>query len=168
MARTDKDLEQALENWRQGRAAIDEVRSLAADLGNQHYSPGIPVLLELLDHEDGIVRCNAATSLAFELHHKPATDRLLAMLERDADPDNRDVAAAGLGGLSQDSKNRGVLEALAKAALDDPDEDVRSSAYKSMLIVNGVPREEHLRLILAGNLPVDSSNVHAILAETAP
>ncbi len=161
-------LEQALDNWRQGRASLDEVRSLAADLGNQHFLPGIPAALELLEHEDEIVRYNAVMSLAFEFHHTPAADKLLAMLAGDPDEDCRRVAAGALGNLCQNTKDRRVLQALAKAALNDSDEDVRSSAYEALLIVNGVPRKEHLRLLTSDkNLQVDPDRVKTILAEIA-
>jgi hypothetical protein len=104
-------------------------------------------------------------SLGFDLHHKPATDKLLAMLGEDADEDVRDVAAGALRTLWQDSKAPLVLAALAKAALNDPDEDIRKSAYKALLIVNGVPREEHLQLLTGGKIPVDPARVKAIMAE---
>jgi HEAT repeat protein len=138
---------------------------MAAEMGNQHYSPGIPALVELLGHEDELVRYNAVNSLAFEFHHKPIVTKLLAMLAEDSDEDNRRIAAAALGGLSQDSQDRRVLAALAKAALNDPDEDVRKSAYKALLSVNGLSREQHLRVLTDPNLPVDMNRVKAILAE---
>jgi HEAT repeat protein len=164
MEQRDNSLEQALESWRHGRASLDEVRALSRELGNKHYSPAIPALVQLLDHEDEIVRYNAATALGFELHHKPAAEKLVAMLAEDSDEDCRRAAAAGLGNLCQNSKDRRVLAALAQAALHDPDEDVRSSAYQALIIVNGVSRKEHLRLLTAGSLPVDLARVKAILA----
>ena len=165
MENLDNSLQQALETWRQGRASLDEVRALAADLGNKHFSPGIPTLVELLDHEDEIVRYNAVNSLAFEFQHKPAADRLLTMLGEDADEDCRRVAAGALGNLFQNSREGRVLAALAKAALNDPDEDVRRSAYKALLITNGVSREEHLEILRSQTLLVDPARVKAILAE---
>jgi HEAT repeat protein len=167
MEQLNNILEQALENWRQGRASLEEVRSLAADLGNQHFAPGIPGLVQLLDHEDQIVRYNAVNSLAFEFHHEPIVRKLLAMLAEDSDEDCRRVAAAALGTLCQNSRDRHVLEALAKAALNDSDEYVRSSAYKALRIVNGVSREEHLELLRSQSLSVDSARVQAILTEVS-
>jgi len=165
MEQPDNSLEQALEKWRQGRASLEDVRSLVVDTGNQHFLPGIPALVQLLDHEDEIVRYHAAMSLGFDLHHKPATDRLLAMLAKDSDEDCRDAAAGALKILWQNTKDPRVLNALAEAALNDSDEDVRSSAYEALIIVNGVSREEHLRLVTSPRPQVDPGRVKAILAE---
>jgi len=161
----ENGLEQALESWRQGRASLEQVRSLAADLGNQHYAQGIPELIELLKHDDEIVRYNAVNSLAFEFHHKPVADQLLAMLTGDPDDDCRRVAAGALGSLFQSSRDHRILAALGQAALNDPERYVRSSAYKSLQIVNGVSRDEHLELLRSQNLSVDPAHVNAILAE---
>lgn len=165
MGQPDDKLQQGLEAWRQGRASLDQVRSLAAHIGNQHFAPGIAALVELLDHEDEIVRYHAAMSLGFDLRYRPATDRLIVMLAEDTNEDCRDVAAGALKILWQDTKDRRTLEALAKAALNDPDEDVRRSAYEAFLIVNGVPREEHLRLLTGPRVRVDPARVDAILSE---
>jgi HEAT repeat protein len=94
-------LEQVLENWRQGRALLEEVRSLAADLGNEHYAAGVPDLIQLLEHDDEIVRYNAANSLAFEFHYEPSAGRLLAMLASDPDDDCRRVAAGAWCSVSK-------------------------------------------------------------------
>jgi HEAT repeat protein len=161
----ENTLEQTLENWRQGRTSVEQTRELSRELGNKQYSPGIPVLVQFLDNQDEIVRYNAATALGFELHHKPAAEKLLAMLVGDSDEDCRRAAAAGLGNLCQNSKNRRVLEALAQAALNDPDEYVRSSAYQALQIVNGVSREEHLALLQNQSLLVDPARVNIVLAE---
>lgn len=162
----DDSLRLALDKWRKGQASVEEVRSLAADLGNQHYDPGVMDALELLTHEDAIVRRNAAMSLAYEYRYKPATEQLLTMLAVDPDNDCREVAAGGLGNLWQNSKDRRVLIALGKAAIEDPDEYTRSTAYEKLLIVNGVSREEHLKLLTRqGNLPVDTVRVNEILRD---
>jgi HEAT repeat protein len=160
------NLERDLESWRQGCASIDQIRSLAADLGNQHYTAGISALMLLLDHGDEIVRYNAVNSLAFEFHHKPAADRLLAMLADDPDDDSRRVAASALGALFQNSRNHRILAALGNAALNDPEEYVRSSAYKSLRIVNGLSRDEHLEVLRDQSLSVDPARVQAILEES--
>src|SRR5713101_7536220 len=123
----DNSLPKVLESWQQGRTSTAEIRSLAADLGNQHFAPGIPVLVQLLDHGDEIVRYNAVNSLAFEFQYKPAADKLIVMLAQDSDEDCRAVAAGALGNLFQNIRDGRVLAALAKADLNDSDEDVRSS-----------------------------------------
>jgi HEAT repeat protein len=168
MERHDDSLEQTLENWRQGRASLDQIRKLAGELGDRPIAAGIPVLVQLLDHEDAIVRYHAVMSLGFDLKHKPATNRLLTMLADDPDADVRDVAAGALKILWQNTKDRRVLSALAEAALNDPDEDVRSSAFEALIIVNGVSKEEHLRMLTGGKLPVDPVRVKAILTQTSP
>ncbi|HEX3740509.1 MAG TPA: HEAT repeat domain-containing protein [Terriglobales bacterium] len=164
MEQLNNSLERALENWRQGRASLDQVRKLAGELGERHFEAGIPALVQLLDHDDEIVRYHAAMSLGFDLNYRPATNKLLTMLTKDTDDDIRDCAAGALGTLWQNTKDRHVLMALAKSALNDPDEDVRKSAYKALLIVNGVPREEHLQLLTGESLPVDTARVQSILA----
>ena len=164
MEQTNANLRQSLDAWVQGRASLAEIRSLAADIGNHRYAPGVSTLLQLLDHEDEIVRYNAAMALGFDLNHKPATNKLLAMLAEDADEDVRDVAAGALRTLWQDTKDLQVLEGLAKAALTDADEGVRRAAYKAMLVVDGIPREQHLHLLTNASLPVDTARVWAILS----
>jgi HEAT repeat protein len=161
----EKGLGQALESWQQGRASLEEVRALAADVGNEHYTQGIPGLVQLLDHDDEIVRYNAVNSLAFEFHHKPVAEKLLAMLAGDPDDDCRRVAAGGLGALFQNSRDRRILAALGYSALNDPEEYVRSSAYKSLQIVNGVSPDQHLELLRSQSLSVDPARVESILTE---
>src|ERR1039457_3336922 len=68
-----------------------------------------------------------------------------------------------LGALFQNSKDRRILRALGRAALNDPEEYVRSSAYKSLQIVNGISRDEHLRLLRDQSLSVDLARVEAIV-----
>jgi len=157
-------LEQALEGWQHGQASLQEVRALAADLGNEHYSPGVPALMQLLGYGDEIVRYNAAMSLSYEFHHKPAAEALLAMLAGDPDDDCRRVAAGGLGALFQNTRNGRILAALGHAALNDSDEYVRSAAFKSLLIVNGVSRDQHLELLRDQSQSVDPARVQSILA----
>jgi hypothetical protein len=74
------------------------------------------------------------------------------MLAQDSDAGCRRVAAGGIGNLFQDTKERGVLDALANAALNDADEYVRASAYKALQIVSGVSRDEHLCLLRSQDL----------------
>jgi HEAT repeat protein len=162
-----KNLKQALESWQHGQSSIEQVRALAADLGSEHYAPGVPALIRLLDHDDAIVRYNAVMSLAFEFHHKPVADRLLAMLADDPDDDCRGVAAGALGSLFQNSRDHRILAALGRAALSDPEEYVRSSAYKSLQIVNGVSPDQHLKLLRDQSLSVDPARVESILAEVS-
>jgi HEAT repeat protein len=164
MERPD-NLEEALERWRKGGASLDEVRALSRDIGKQQFAPGIPVLIELLDHEDEIVRYNATKALGFGLHHKPATDKMITMLGADADEDVRDVAAGALSTIWQNTREPRTLKALANAALTDPDEDLRNRAFQALLIVNGVSKEEHLDLLTSEKLEVDPTRVKAILAE---
>jgi HEAT repeat protein len=161
----DNNLEQALENWRQGRASLDQIRKLAGELGERHFEAGIPALVQLLDHDDEVVRYQAAISLGFDLKCRSATNKLLATLVEDTDADVRDAAAGALRVLWESTKDHHVLRALAKSALDDPDEDVRKSAYMAVIIVNGVPREEHLQMLTGGRLPVDPARVKAIVGE---
>jgi HEAT repeat protein len=158
-----EDLEQTLEKWRSGHASLGDIRVLSRELGKQHFLPGILALVQLLDHEDEIVRYNAAKGLGFHLRHKPATDKLLVMLGEDADEDVRSVAAGALRTIWQNTKEPRILKALAKAALTDTDEDLRIDAYRALLIVNGVPREKHLQLLTDESLQVDPSSAKAIV-----
>jgi HEAT repeat protein len=162
------DVEAMLKKFRQGEASVSETRSLAAEIGNRHIESGANDLVELLNHDDELVRYNAAMSLGFELHYQPATDRLIAMLECDVDADCRDVAAGALRTIWQNSKKWQVLASLGKAALADADEDVRKAAFLALLIVNGVSQEQHLEFLTHGQRPqVDVDRVKAILAENS-
>jgi HEAT repeat protein len=165
MDESKNDLDVILEDLRLGQASLDQIISLSRDIGKQRLERGIPALLQLIDHDDEIVRYNAAMSLGFDLHYKPATSKLLAMLSADLDEDVRDVAAGALRCLWQNTKNPQILAALANASLNDPDEDVRKAAYLALLIVNGVSSEEHLRLLRAGRLPVDLKRVKSIVEQ---
>jgi hypothetical protein len=167
MAEPDDKLNNSLKKWREGRASVDETRSLAIQIGNTQYSSGVPILLKLLEHNDGIVRNNAIVSLGFDLHFTPIVEKLLAMLLDDPDEDCRSSAAGALGNLCHDSNDRKVLKALGTVSLNDVDQDVRISAYQALLSVNGLPRDEYLRLLADQQLSVDSARVRAILAEAA-
>lgn len=158
-------MDEVIHQWKQGMATTEQVIDLAADLGNRHYNAGIPILLQLLKHSNAIVRYNAVMSLAFEFHHMEAVEPLLNMLANDEDEECRDVAAGGLGNLCQDTRDRRVLEALAESVLSDSDEGVRRSAYKALEIVNGVSRDEHLRLLRDRELRVDPQRVRCILQQ---
>src|SRR4051812_25040709 len=96
--------------------SVEETRYLAAEIGNAKYPAGAQTLAALLDNNDEIVRHNAVSSLAFHLKEKSVKPKLLQMLVTDEDPDNRDVAAAGLGNLFQSSKDHEVMNALGKSA----------------------------------------------------
>ena len=163
----NSELDIALKGWSKGILPLDDIRTLAAELGNHHHVRGAPVLVELLSHEDAIVRYNAAMSLGFELRHKPATSRLLEMLSKDADVDARDAAAGALANLGLNSRDPQSLRALGEAALNDQDDGVRRSAYRALIIVNGVTAEQHLKLLQSDRGPVDEARVRHILHETA-
>src|SRR5258708_12282903 len=120
MNELDNYLDVALENLRLGRDSLDQVVKMCRDIGQRRFERGIPVLLQLLDYDDEIVRYNAAMSLGFNLHYKPATSKLLAMLSGDLDEDVRDVAAGALRSLWQNTINAQVLAALPTAPLNDP------------------------------------------------
>lgn len=162
MNQNEKNLEASLESWRRGVLSLEDVKSLAQDLGAYLYRPGIPVLLELLEHPDEMVRYNAAASLAMNFVYEPATAKILTMLADDPDDDCRSMAAACLASLCHDTKDPKVMAALAKAALEDSDDYVRTSAYGALLAVNGLPREERLKL-LRNRSQVDVNVVKSII-----
>ena len=164
MENEESRIRQRLEAWSQGRSSIEEARSLAADIGNQHYSQGISALMELIDHDDEIVRYNAAMSLSFELQYSPAANKLLRMLAEDPDEDCKDMAAGALASIFRDSREPRILLALGKAALEDPDEGVRTLAYRGLLRVNGLSADEQLQLLPEQNLLIDRDRVESILA----
>jgi HEAT repeat protein len=118
-----------------------------------------------LDHKDDIVRYNAAMSLAFEFHHSASGEKLLKMLETDLDEDCRDVAAGAMGTLFENTRNGRIMTSLAKAALNDPDEYVRRSAYRALRVVNGISREQRLEMLGSEDLSVDPVEIKAILQE---
>jgi HEAT repeat protein len=165
MSQPNVNLEERIKDWKRGRLSTEEVQSLAADIGNTHTSEGIPELVRMLEHTDEIVRYNAVNSLCFEFHYVPVVGKLLDMLATDSDEDCRRVAAGGLGNLCANTKNRTVMSSLAKAVLGDRDEYVRTSAYKSVLIINGVSRDEHLELLRHEKLSIDLAKMNTILEE---
>jgi hypothetical protein len=163
MNQHENNVKCALGKWVDGTASVEELRSLAMDIGTCLFMPGIPALMKLLDHADGIVRYNAASSLAHNFVYEPATDRVLVMLAADDDGECRSIAASCLASLCHDTQNRRVLAPLAQAALHDPEEYVRESAYRSLLVVNGLPEQERLRVLLSSRLPIDPVRIDAIL-----
>jgi HEAT repeat protein len=164
MEKSDDNLDKRLGAWRRGAASVDEIRQLAADLGKEDYEPGVPGLMALLDHNDRIVRYNAGVSLAFRMHHLLATGRLLRMLVEDSDEDCRSMAAEGIGSMFRGTLDPGILTALGRAALEDPEEYVRDSAYLGLLRVNEISVEEDFLLLNGGReIPVDPENVRTIL-----
>ena len=158
-------LEEALKKCKEGRCSLDELRTLVAQAGKQRYQAAIPTLLQLLDHGDEIVRYHALMSLGFNLKYQPATDKFLLMLTNDKDEDVRSAAAGALAQLWEQTKERHLIKVLAQAALGDADEGVRKSAYRAMLIINGVTNEEHLQLLVQERILVDPARINAILAE---
>ena len=129
--------EHALQKWRKGQASLEDVRALSHGIGKQPFEPGIPALVQLLDHEDEVVRYSAAKALGFDLKYKPATDKLVVMLEQDADEDAKDVAAGALKVIWQNTKEPLILKALAKSALTEavtspPPKGVGFSAHGSI------------------------------------
>jgi HEAT repeat protein len=121
------------------------------------------ILYDLLNHEDAIVRYNAINSLGFEFADKACRDKLIKIATGDSDDDCRRVASAALGSIYQNSKDKKIMLALSDVALRDSDEYVRSSAYKAVLIVNGLPKDKQLSLIRSNNLAVDKKRIENIL-----
>jgi HEAT repeat protein len=156
---------ESVENWQQRRSTLEETRKLAAEIGERHFAVAIPVLVQLLNDPDPITRYNAAMSLGFDLKYRPATEKLLALLSEDTDEDVRSVSAGALRNLWASTKNVQIIKALAKAVMADPDEDVRQSAYKAMLILNGVSDEQHVKLLNERAMTIDISWVEAMLKE---
>jgi hypothetical protein len=85
------------------------------------------------------------------------------MLTQDPDEDCRSMAAEGLGSMFQGTLDPGILTALARAALEDPLEYVRDSAYLGLLRVNESPLGAGFRFIDAGTVQVDPQHVREIL-----
>ena len=164
MGKAEDDLANRLANWKDGEMSPEETGDIAREVGQRNLLSGVPLLLKLLDHPDDIVRYNAILSLTFDLHQRSATEKLLSIATNDEDEDCRGAAAAGLGHLFQNSRDPRILAALGKLALNDPDEDVRRAAYKYLLIVNGVSREEHLTLLRDTSIETDPQVVEQILS----
>jgi hypothetical protein len=161
-------IEKMLANWRNGRASIEEVRDLAAAIGNRHFSAGTDALRTLLNHSDAIVRYNCIWSLGIDLKAKEVAPKLLMILSDDDDADCRAMSAAALGSLFEASREPITLLALAHAASADLDLDVQRSAYKALLIVSGVSREEHLALLKNEEVAVDHERVRQIVRSIKP
>jgi|SRR6185312_3129528 len=164
MILSDKDLRQNLKKLLDGTMSIEEIRTLCSAIGKSKYKEGIPALLKFLKDPDEIVRYNAVISLGFDLHYKPATERLLELLAKDSDPDVRDATAGALGVLWQNTAEPRILKALGHSAVVDDDEGVRKTAYVYLLIINGVDREEHLQLLQQQDTPINHAKINEILS----
>lgn len=158
-------LEEVLKKCEEGRCSLDELRTLAAEAGKQRYQAAIPALLQMLDHDDEIVRYHALMSLGFNLKYQPATDKFLLMLVNDKDEDVRSAAAGALAQLWEQTKEHHLIKVLAQAALGDADEGVRKESYRAMLIINGVTNEEHLHLLVQARISVDPERINDILGK---
>jgi len=66
---------------------------------------------------------------------------------------------------SQSAFARSAVGRCKWAGGTDPDEDVRQSAYKAMLILNGVSDEQHVKLLNERAMTIDISWVEAMLKE---
>jgi hypothetical protein len=143
------------------------LRDLAARIGDQKYLAGGPCLILLLRHDDPIVRYHAVVSLGFDLRFKAATDALIDILEGDPDTECRDAAAGSLRAIWQNFRERWIMQRLSKAALDNPDENVRKSAYFALIVVNGISDEEYLELLQHDRRPVNPDHAREIVAPTA-
>ncbi|HZB87334.1 MAG TPA: HEAT repeat domain-containing protein [Terracidiphilus sp.] len=161
------DLKREIEAFRDGRATLDQLRDLAAGIGRQHWLTEAPILVELLQNGDEIVRYNAIMSLGFELKLHVVTDSLIKMVEEDPDGDCRDAAAGALGVMWRSSKDHRIIEQLSKVALEDSDEDVRKAAYFALIVVNGISDEEYLEMLRHKRAEVNWDKVAAIRAEIA-
>jgi HEAT repeat protein len=159
-------IEQAVRSFQTDSANLEQLRDLAARIGDEAYSEGAPVLLQLLQHEDAIVRYHAAVSLGFELKVKPATETFISMLLEDEDEDCRDAAAGSLRVLWKNSNDFRLLKILSQVALEDQDEHLRRSAYFALIAIHGIAPEEDLQILTQGRPPVDSDRISRILRET--
>ena len=158
----DPDVQLArLEN---GQLPLEEQRSMTADLGLLEDKRSEEVLLSLLGNADPITRYNAVTALGFDRGVRSAAPLLRSMLADDPDEDCRGASASALGQLLQNSNDSEAICSLALAALNDPDEIVRRSAYKAALIVRGISPEDHLALLRDESLTVDIERVRSWLS----
>jgi HEAT repeat protein len=158
-----EDAYEQLERFQNGPLTLVELRSLAADLGMMNDERSQAILLSLLENDDPITRYNAVIALAFDRGVRAAIPFFTVMLDNDPDEDCRSASASALGHLLQNTQDSMVIRSLALAALNDPDEIVRRSAYKSALIANGVSSEEHLALLRNESLPVDLEKIQYML-----
>ena|ERR1035437_9636779 len=153
------DLHQRLQRMEEGQLSLEELRGLAADLGSSNDEISEKALLVLLMHTDPIVRYNAIVAAGFDVGLRSAAPQLKAIAKNDSDEDCRDASVSALGNMFQNGRDQDVLVILCSVALNDADENIRRSAYKSALIVNGVSRDEHLSLLQDRNLVVDREKI---------
>lgn len=163
MDNPESALQEEIRSFCEGTLSLDQTRNLAARIGDMKYVAGAPVLLQLLQHKDEIVRYHAIMSLGFNLRFKDGTSALVQVLKGDPDEDCRDAAAGALGALWRNTKDRQIIEDLANAALEDSDEDVQKAAYSSLIAVNGVSDEEYLEMLRQERKPVDPRRVDSIV-----
>jgi HEAT repeat protein len=161
-----EDFSVQIDRLGRGDLPIDEQRSLAADLGGLKDPASEATLISLLGNSDPIVRYNAIIALGFDRCARSASTIITAMLKSDPDEDCRSASAGALGQMFQKTKDQKVLQAVGVAALQDPDEGVRRSAYKAALIVWGVSPEEHLSLLRDETLVVEPDKIKSLLIES--
>jgi HEAT repeat protein len=161
-----EDISVQIDRFERGQLPIDEQRSLAADLGSLKDPASEVTLISMLGNNDLIVRYNAIIAVGFDRGVRSASTIIAALLETDPDEDCRSASAGALGQMFQRTKDQKVLQAVGGAALRDPDEGVRRSAYKAALIVSGVSPEEHLSLLRNETLVVDRDKIRSLLSES--
>jgi hypothetical protein len=161
-----QDISVLFDRLQRGRLPIEEQRNLAADFGKLKDPASEAALVSLLSNGDPIVRYNAIIALGFDRGVRSASTTIATILDSDPDEDCRSASASVLGHMFQSTKDEKVLQVVGRAALHDPDEDVRRSAYKAALIVWGVSPGEHLSLLRNETLIVDPDKIKSLLSES--
>jgi HEAT repeat protein len=163
----ETNLQKEIKIYRGNRATLDQLRDLAANIGDQGCLAEAHILVELLHHPDEIVRYHATISLGFKLKFKDASSSFVKMMEADPDVDCRDAAAGALGVLWRDSRNNFIIEQLSRVALEDTNEDIQKAAYFALIIVNGISDGEYLQMLKHNRPSVDRYLVGGIRADAA-
>jgi len=162
-----QELEQQLQELRQGKLSHDETYHMVATFGKQHYLEAHPDIERLLGHENAELRNIALVVLGFDWHREEHWETALHMLQHDPDDNNRLTAASVLGTLKVNTGDRLVLQALAQV-VHNAHEDlfVRKAAYfamKAILHYDYVEQRASLRKPFEPEQDVDWELVNSYL-----
>jgi HEAT repeat protein len=122
-------------------AEIPSIAEQIAERRRQHsdqHPPGFyEKVLDWLNDPDHEVRREAVLYLARHLRSREEAGVIVDLLDSDPNVEVRKAAAECVGGVFRATRNRGVLEVLARVSKDsDEDGQVRAAAYQAIKKIN--------------------------------
>lgn len=133
---------------------ISSIEKPLHQLAEAQYAPVLPLLEQLLDHDEWDIRLEAVRLVGFHyetLDHQ-IVQKLQSMLLTDPEPMVRLTLATVLG-MHVSWPN----ESLCRALTRDSDSDVRLASFEAMLYLHAVPRSKVISLV-----DTLKSNIHLL------